>query len=195
MAPPACRAPLRQGRRVGEHRTPDSTSSSEPAAGGLARAIEPWIHSGHSQESSGCPQCPAPRCGVLQGSPSQAPPADRLPAFPRCNPCRSQFGATHRQPISAPPTLKGKARSEKNSIREEVSRVHGSIAGRIAEEDTLKGLVLCPQSVRTPGASNTCPAATPSSNSVALIPSGCCSHTDSGTGIIATPAVSNLPEY
>ncbi len=110
MAPPACRAPLRQGRRVGEHRTPDCTSSSEPAAGGLARAIDPWIHSGHSQESSGCPQCPAPRCGVLQGSPSQAPPADRLPAFPRCNPCRSQFGAPHRQPISAPPTLKRRFR-------------------------------------------------------------------------------------
>ena len=90
----ASRAPLRQGRREGELRTPDSTSSSEPAEGGLARAIEPSIHSDLSQGSSGCPQCPAPRCGVLQGSPSQATPSHSPQA---------RLGATRRQPISAPP--------------------------------------------------------------------------------------------
>ncbi len=107
--PPACRAPLRQGRRVGEHRTPDSTSSSEPAAGGRARAIEPWIHSGHSQESSGCPQCPAPRCGVLQGSPSQAPPADRLPMGVSRSPRIARSGAEPAPSLAATPAARNSA--------------------------------------------------------------------------------------
>ena len=90
------------------HRAPDSISSAEPAAGGLARAIEPWMHSVLSQESSGSPQCPAPRCGVLQGSPSEAPSNHGFPlACPRNPPvapnARTSVRGTSRESLPSLP--------------------------------------------------------------------------------------------